>query len=694
MPSKHLRHIAMGLLVSVGALAAGAPDTEFNPVAREPRAAAAAVPAGVILKLRGDGAGALLAKLATGPDRTEAIAKRTGLRMTLRREISDTLLATTVELADSSPEQILERLRSDPAIEFAVLDRRRFPQATPNDPLFAGQWYLKSSEVSAVNAVAAWDREIGLPGVVVAVLDTGVLYDHPDLGRGDANGKLLPGHDFVNVAANANDGDGRDADPSDPGDWVSDADRANVGMTNCTTSDSSWHGTRVSGMIGALSNNSIGITGISWNSFILPVRVLGKCGGVDSDILAGMRWAGGLSTPGIPTNPTPARILNMSLGATGACEQSYRSVIDELEAKKVLVVISAGNEGTMVSSPADCPGVAAVAALRHAGSKVGFSNLGPEVTLGAPGGNCVNVNGGPCLFSLDTTSNSGTTTPASHSFTDQAHTNLGTSFSAPIVSGIASLMLSRNGNLSTAQMLARLREGTVPFPDSVAGNATLTACHVPTSTADVQLAECLCTTQTCGAGMANAANSVDAADRPIAAIAVPGNVAAGQNVTMNAAGSAASCSRTLASYAWAVTQPTTNPPVLTGANTATATLIAPSTGSVTVKLTVTDDQGRTDSADVIIGATTANTAAPANAGSTACIAAVTSGPTPTPGGSTPTPTPAPTPTPTPTPQPSSSSGGGHGGGGGSFELFTLGLLGLLASRPFRRRASARFSRCI
>src|SRR4029078_12689471 len=125
----------------------------------------------------------------------------------------------------------------------------------------------------------------------------------------------------------------------------------------------------------------------------------------------------------------------MSLGSTGGCEASYRAVIDELTTHKVLVVVSAGKEGTMVSSRADCPGVAGVAALRHAGSKVGFSNLGPEVTIGAPGGNCVNTNGGPCLFSLDTTSNLGATVPTTHTYTDQLNTNLGTSFSAPIVSG-------------------------------------------------------------------------------------------------------------------------------------------------------------------------------------------------------------------------------------------------------------------
>jgi serine protease len=104
----------------------------------------------------------------------------------------------------------------------------------------------------------------------------------------------------------------------------------------------------------------VGVAGLSWNSFILPVRVLGKCGGTDSDIITGMRWAAGLHVNGVPDNPTPARILNMSLGATSPCEPSYLDVIAELTEHKVLVVISAGNEGTVVGSPANCPGVAAI----------------------------------------------------------------------------------------------------------------------------------------------------------------------------------------------------------------------------------------------------------------------------------------------------------------------------------------------
>jgi hypothetical protein len=185
--------------------------------------------------------------------------------------------------------------------------------------------------------------------------------------------------------------------------------------------------------------------------------------------------------------------------------------------------------------------------------------------------------------------------------------------------------------------------------------------------------------------MANAANSVAAADRPIAAIAVPNNVSAGQNVTLNAGASAAACNRTLTTFAWTVVQPTLNPPTIVGANTASATVIAPSSGSITLRVTVTDDQSHTDSADVSVESTRALTSAPASAGNGACAAAITSGPTPV--NTTPTPT-------TPTTPATPSTPARSRGGGGSLEPLTLGLLGLFALIRFRRRRYAHFSRCI
>jgi serine protease len=302
------------------------------------------------------------------------------------------------------------------------------------------------------------------------------------------------------------------------------------------------------------------------------------------------------------------------------------------------------------------------------------------VTLAAPGGNCVNINGGPCLFSLDTTSNAGTTGPGAHIYTDQFNSNLGTSFSAPIVSGIAALMVSRNGNLSTRDLLQRLGEGARPFPTSVADDPAAPTCHVPVNTQDFQLAQCLCTTLTCGAGMADAAAAVEAADRPIAAIALPASVSSGQTVTLNAAGSAAACNRSLVSHAWAVVSPTTNPPVILGSNSASASVLAPATGSITLRLTVTDNQNRTDTADVVIEPDRIFSSAPATAGTTACLPAVTSGPTPGPANPNPNPSPP-------------SSGGGGGGGGGAIDFFTLLVIGAAVSATRGRRPRQQIARC-
>ncbi len=493
----------------------------------------------------------------------------------------------------------LARLRADPAVEYAEIDRRRYPHAIPNDPLYAGQWYLQNAGAtpSAINAVAAWDTTTGSNAVVIADLDTGVRFEHPDLLAYGNNGRLLPGYDFISDIAAANDGDGRDADASDPGDWVSVADTNTVQFSGCSVSDSDWHGTRVAGILVALTDNATGIAGLTWNSWLLPIRVLGKCGGFDSDIIEGMLWAAGVHVTGVPDNPYPAQIENLSLGGASACPQSYRDVISQLTTLGVLVVASAGNEGGPVDAPANCTGVVGVAGLRHTGTKVGYSSLGPEIALSAPAGNCVNATG-PCLYSIDTTYNTGTTTPAGNGYTDQINTNIGTSFSAPIVSGIAALMKSVNGNLNPSQLIARLQESARPFPVSM--DAAVPTCHVPANANDVQDAECNCTTRTCGAGMANAANAVSAALRPIAVIGVPASIAAGQDVILQGGGSSAANNHSINAYAWSILNGGSSPPIITGANTATATVTAPTCGSYTMRLTVTDDAGQQDTADAVV----------------------------------------------------------------------------------------------
>jgi serine protease len=359
------------------------------------------------------------------------------------------------------------------------------------------------------------------------VLDTGIRLDHPDLA-----GKLLTGWDFVSTALVGNDGDGWDSDPTDTGDYMTAQDLQHPDFVNgdCgggpardQPTTSSWHGTRVAGLIGAASDNGIGITGSGFNVRILPVRVLGKCGGFVSDVIAGMYWAAGMAPPPPfmqvpipPVNQNPARILNMSLGTDNACSTSnsevYRTAVQQITANGVLIVASTGNSGAAVGTPASCAGVLAVAGLRHAGTKVGYSNLGAEVGIAAPAGNCVLVGpGDPCLYALNTTTNLGTTTPAANDYsTPLQQATVGTSFSTPLASGTAALMLSVNANLTPAQLIQHIRSSARSFPSTSDSNPQPPACVSPTIT-PLQAAECICNTQVCGAGMLDAHAAVLAA---------------------------------------------------------------------------------------------------------------------------------------------------------------------------------------
>lgn len=670
--------LACGLALALGVGFATA--EEINPVRHQPPTSLASEEAPrFIVKLRSPNAAARAPAqppVAAAPgDELASLARRHGISVLHSRSMAGRMHWMQVQATSGeTPSETLKRLRGDPAVEFAELDQRRYPHAIPNDPLFSGQWYLQSAQPSAVDAVSAWDATTGTNGVVIALLDTGVRFDHPDLRNATGN-RLLAGYDFVSGKQGANDGDGRDADASDPGDWITSADTSDPAFRSCEVENSSWHGTRVAGILGALTENSKGVAGLTWKGWILPVRVLGKCGGFDADILDGMRWAAGLHVPGIPDNPYPARIENMSLGAVGKCPASYQTVIDELVAKGVLVVTSAGNEGGPVEAPANCRGVAAVGGLRHAGTKVGYSNVGREIVLSAPAGNCVNTSAGSaCLFSIDTTANSGTTTPGSSIYTDQLNRNVGTSFSAPIVAAIGGLMVSANGNLGARQLIARLREGARPFP-TTSDTGTPPTCHVPVDASDIQADECVCTTQTCGAGMASAQGSVTAALRPIAAIKVTSVIAPGVNVTLDASGSAAACGRTVSDYAWTVVSPTTNPPALQQTSGPVTTLIAPIAPSeYVVRVTVTDDTGASDFADITLNSTNSASNAPANAGSRACLAAVSYT--------------VPPPSTPPPSNPSSASGGSHGGGG-SLDYMTVVALAVvgMVTRPRRRRRS-------
>ena len=589
-----------------------------------------------------------------------SLTQRTGIAMARSRQFApnmhvvflrETLYGTDVAAA-------LEKLRADPSVAFADIDERRYAHALPNDPLFvptataSGQWYMQTpstttptSDAAATDAVSAWGITQGSSGTVIADVDSGIRFDHPDLlragvvGSAGTSGRLLPGYDFVGQdldASNsnplgtflvANDGDGWDPDPSDPGDWIDSNDLMNTKVfpsKNCSTANSSWHGTRVMGVLGALTNNNAGIAGMTWNPYLLPVRALGKCGGLDSDIMAGIMWSVGQtvfddSGNPVPDNPYPADIINLSLGGTGSsCPSSYQSLVTQLTGMGVLVVASAGNESGPVDIPANCPGVLAVAGLRNIGTKVGYSSLGPEVGIGAPAGNCVNTaQGSPCLRSIDTTINEGLTTPAGNGYTDQTNSNLGTSFSAPIVSGIAALMRAANANLTPPQLIARIKASATPYPQPPG-----VALCVNGSTSSV---ECACTTTTCGAGMVNAFSAVKAALNPIAAVKIPAGFIGGSG-TFDASGSVAACGATgaapptIASYAWSKTGA-----VVINSGGATAQVNATSSGTGTLRVVVTDSAGNTDTAVISFTAGGASTTAPRSAGTSAsaCIAPMT-----------------------------------------------------------------------
>jgi len=542
--------------------------------------------------------GDAVVRSASAAGKAQALGVRSGIGFRAQRSLGPRM--AVVELPDPQSGEALAvtlaRLAADPDVAFVEPDARARPHATPNDPLFTGQWYLQATEASAINAVAAWDTTTGSEEVIVAVLDTGVLSSHPDLGVFGSGGRVLPGRDFVGPDSGggfrtANDGNGWDADPTDPGDWVTSGEAATSFFAGCLVTNSSWHGTRIAGMIGALTDNATGIAGSAWDGWILPVRVLGKCGGYNSDIIQGMRWAAGLSVDTVPANPFPARIINISLGALGNCTNSYQAAVDEVVEAGAVVVASAGNETGPVDAPANCDGAVAVAGLRATGAKVGYSSLGPEVTLAAPGGNCVNT-GGPCLFSLDTTSNAGTTVATTAIYTDQLDANVGTSFSAPLVAATAALMLAVNSNLAPAELRERLQQSARSFPSA----ASLGLANCP-NTVDDTLA-CACTTSTCGAGMLDAAVSVAAALRPIAIIDAPATVVSGQPVVLDGSDSAPADSRTLTGFAWTVRSGSAN---LSGANTPVATLDAPAPGaSVVLRLTVTDNLGLEDFTDVTV----------------------------------------------------------------------------------------------
>lgn len=390
----------------------------------------------------------------------------------------------------------------------------------PSDTLYASQWWLQTltpERAGVGDFSSAWLRSTGNPlsgaSAVVAVLDSGIT-SHPEL-----NPRLLPGWDFVSNPVYSKDGNGRDNDPQDPGDAISDADRAAnpAAFSACPPAlRSTWHGTVIAGQLAAVSNNAEGVAAGNWVARVVPVRIAGQCGAAVGDIIDGMRWAAGLPVDGAPVNPNPARVIVVGYGGIDPCDANssdtaiaatarlYEAALAEVRQAGALVVAAAGNQRGTVGRPASCRGAFGVTALNREGFKAAYANFGGALDLATAGGDA--GSGGTCDAELGdagllSTGNLGQTTVGAAGYTSAS----GTSFAAPAVAAAATLMLAVNPGLSVEQIEDGLRRSARPFTQalplgecSLAGNRT----------------RCTCTTQTCGAGMLDVPEALSFAAAP------------------------------------------------------------------------------------------------------------------------------------------------------------------------------------
>lgn len=344
-------------------------------------------------------------------------------------------------------------MERDPNVEYAEPDRIMQKLFTPNDTRYNEQWHYFET-TGGLRANLAWDKATGT-GVKVAVIDTGYR-PHADM-----SGKFVGGYDFIADTFVANDGNGRDSDASDPGD--------NVVVGECgggqptQNQNSSWHGTHVAGTIAAATNNGVGVAGVAYNAQVVPVRVLGKCGGYTSDIADAIIWSSGGTVSGVPANANVAKVINMSLGGGGACDATSQAAINSARSRGTVVIVAAGNsnQDASNSNPANCAGVVTVAATNRSGGRAFYSNYGTVVDVAAPGGDTsVAANG------ILSTLNAGTGAPGADNYAFYQ----GTSMATPHVAGVAALMLSKNSALTPDEIESKLKSSSRAFP------ATCTSC--------------------------------------------------------------------------------------------------------------------------------------------------------------------------------------------------------------------------
>ncbi len=560
-----------------------------------------------------------------------------------------------------TPQAIRAALQALPGVRFASPDiqLQRTAVPAPNDGAYSVNQasYMHTGAYASLRMQDVWEQTRGSSNVVIAVLDSGVLFDNPEL-----KGRLLPGYDFVsNVTpptgtrengtvfdSGSNDGNGRDPDPSDPGDAPPSGFNCPDGSTT-----SSWHGTTVASVAAAQSNNGQFLAGMDWNAKVLPVRVSGRCGiATSSDIVDAFYWATGSGRvdPTIGVNPNPANVINLSFatdtplfGGGCAANDMVALAIADARARNVSVVVSAGNNsGGAVQYPANCAGTIAAGAAEQDGQLANYSAKGGSsnfLTLHAPG----NSNG---LYVG--ASNTGGSTPSANGST--AFLFAGTSFSAPMVAGAISLLKAVRPSLTPSQIDTLLRNSARPYPANASNSTGL-------------FGRLDCTPTSCGAGLLNVLGAVQAARAlsnplPVANVQQSAVVASNGPFVLDAALSTNSAGGN-ANLTFSWQQVFGNPVVLAGTSTSALQVQSGMAGNIAeFALTVTDTSTNRSNTSVVRLANTAvneRTFTPSSTGGSGTST----------GGSG-------TSTPSPTTTPVAASSGGGGGGG------ALGLPGLLA----------------